>query len=248
VGLSGVAVLGTAGELETTVASPPKAIATGRQLLLCHGLPLSTGGGRAANQQLPELAERLSNEVGWSVAVPALRGVGGSPGTFSASGWRADLKAVIDALVGPSGSIVLVGFGFGGALALRTAVDDERVRGVASVAAPADLAAWCGPADAFSEACVRAGVVSGEPLLEPDALVADLLALDPLDAVSSLQRRRLMIIHGSDDPIVPVAAARLLVEAAEGRAELRIIQGAGHWLRPDPRTVATLMGWLDRMR
>ena len=247
-GLTSVAVRGSSGQLETALALPPKATATGRQLLLCHGLPLSTGGGRAANQQLPELAERLSNEVGWSVAVPALRGVGSSPGTFSASGWREDLRAVIDSLVGAEGSIVLVGFGFGGALALRTAVDDERVRGVASVAAPADLAAWCGPAQHFQEACVRAGVVGDDPLLEPEALVADLLALDPLGALASLQRRRLMIIHGSDDPIVPVAAARQLVEAAEGRAELRIIQGAGHWLRPDPRTVATLMGWLDRMR
>jgi hypothetical protein len=27
---------------------------------------------------------------------------------------------------------------------------------------------------------------------------------------------------------------------------LRIIQGAGHWLRADPRMVATLVGWMDR--
>jgi len=38
------------------------------------------------------------------------------------------------------------------------------------------------------------------------------------------------------------------VAAADGRAELRLIQGAGHQLRADPRMVATLLGWLDRHR
>ena len=55
-------------------------------------------------------------------------------------------------------------------------------------------------------------------------------------------------MHGADDPLVPVEAARALVAAARGPAELRIIQGAGHWLRSDPRMVATLIGWLDRIR
>ena len=55
-----------------------------------------------------------------------------------------------------------------------------------------------------------------------------------------------MIVHGGDDAVVPVAQARMLVDAADGHAELRIVQGAGHWLRPDPRMVATLLGWLER--
>jgi putative redox protein len=248
VSLASVAVKGDAGSILTSVALPAKATATGRLLLLCHGLPLSTGGGRIASHQLPELAERFSAEVGWSVGVASLRGVGGSPGTFSASGWRADLACVIETLSADHDGIVLAGFGFGGALALATAVDVESVRGVATMATPADLSAWCGPPDHFAEACLRAGVVGDEPLLKPNELVDDVLALDPLGSAAALSRRRLMIIHGADDRIVPVGAARAIVEAAGGRAELRIIQGAGHWLRPDPRMVATLTGWLDRMR
>jgi putative redox protein len=31
-------------------------------------------------------------------------------------------------------------------------------------------------------------------------------------------------------------------------AELRVIAGAGHRLRHDPRAVAVLFGWLDRQR
>jgi putative redox protein len=35
---------------------------------------------------------------------------------------------------------------------------------------------------------------------------------------------------------------------AHGHAELRIIDGAGHQLRYDPRAVAVLLGWLDLQR
>jgi len=69
-----------------------------------------------------------------------------------------------------------------------------------------------------------------------------------LASVAALPPRRLLIGHGSDDVEVPASDARDLLEAAEGRGELRIIQGAGHQLRADPRMVATLLGWLDRHR
>ena len=65
---------------------------------------------------------------------------------------------------------------------------------------------------------------------------------------SRLPPKRFLIGHGSDDVEVPVGDARALHSAADGRAELRVIQGAGHWLRADPRMVATLLGWLDRHR
>jgi putative redox protein len=54
-------------------------------------------------------------------------------------------------------------------------------------------------------------------------------------------------MHGEDDESVPIADSRVLVEA-HGSAELRVIQGAGHRLRHDPRAAAILIGWLDRQR
>jgi putative redox protein len=35
---------------------------------------------------------------------------------------------------------------------------------------------------------------------------------------------------------------------AHGSAELRVLDGAGHRLRHDPRAVALLLGWLDRQK
>ncbi len=64
-------------------------------------------------------------------------------------------------------------------------------------------------------------------------------------AAPRLAPRPLLVAHGSDDDLVPLFDARVLADAHRG-AELRIINGAGHRLRHDPRAVAMLLGWLDR--
>jgi fermentation-respiration switch protein FrsA (DUF1100 family) len=74
------------------------------------------------------------------------------------------------------------------------------------------------------------------------------VAFDPLASIALVPPRRILVVHGAEDRLVVVEEARQLVAAAAGPAELRIIQGAGHWLRSDPRMVATLIGWLDRNR
>ncbi len=238
-----------ASVLDLRVARPGPRSDDDHVLVLVHGLPRAMGMGRQAAGLLPELATHLSQESGWVVASGTLSGVGGSTGTFSATQWRADLTAILDAAAGEAGPLSLAGFGFGGALALCVAAGDERVRGVATFAAPAHLGAWCGGAADFHRSVQVAGVV-GDPadLLDPEALRADVLAIDPLAAIAQVPPRRLLVGHGTEDPEVPPGDARDLVAAAEGRAELRLIQGAGHQLRADPRMVATLLGWLDRHR
>jgi len=205
--------------------------------------------GRQAAGLLPELAEHLANESGWVVASGTLSGVGGSTGTFSATQWRADLARILERVDRSEQQISLAGFGFGGALALATAADDERVRGVATFATPAHLEPWCGPAQEFRASVQVAGVVGDDTqLMVAEELRRDVLAIDPIAAIAQIPPRRLLIGHGADDLEVPASDARDLVAAADGRAELRIIQGAGHQLRADPRMVATLLGWLDRHR
>jgi uncharacterized protein len=212
-------------------------------------LPRLVGMGRQAAGLLPELAEHVSNESGWLVASGTLSGVGGSTGTFSATKWREDLATILDFVAEGEPRVSLAGFGFGGSLALAVAAGDERVRGVATFAAPAHLRAWCGSAEEIHRAVKVSGVVGNESdLLAPAALYQDILDIDPMDAIAKLPPRRLLIGHGTDDIEVPASDARDLVAAADGRAELRLIQGAGHQLRADPRMVATLLGWLDRHR
>ena len=205
--------------------------------------------GRQAAGLLPELAEHLSTESGWMVATGMFSGVGESTGTFSLAQWRRDLETIVEKLIQSDRRVSLAGFGLGGALALDLASQNELIRGVATFATPSDLVQWCGDAFELHRLVVEAGVVDpAVAVLDPIELVAELTTLDPLKSAESIPPRRFLIGHGSEDRDVPVSAARALLHAADGRAELRIIQGAGHWLRADPRMVATLLGWLDRHR
>jgi pimeloyl-ACP methyl ester carboxylesterase len=222
----------------------------GSAVVLCHELPRDPDRATDAGRGYPALADRLSEECGCRVVVPMFRGTSGSAGDFSANGWLADLFTVADAEVGPGGTLWLIGFGFGGAIALRSAANDPRVSGVASIAGPADLTAWTSNREKVLERCRRSGVVStaGFPP-DLDAWVAEIVALAPLDAASRLGLRPLLVVHGSEDAEVPVAAARAVSDAAtNGPVDLRIVPAAGHWLRADPRVVATLVGWIERHR
>ena len=205
------------------------------------------GMGRQAAGLLPELAEHLANESGWTVATGTLSGVGTSTGTFSATQWKQDITTVVERMSKEKQRISLAGFGFGGALALNTAANDERVQGVATFAAPAHLPHWSGSAEELHRGIKIAGVVSDAVALQSvQELYNDVLSVDPLGSIAKIPPRRLLIGHGSDDIEVPTQDARDLVDAAQQHAELRIIQGAGHQMLADPRMVATLLGWLDR--
>jgi putative redox protein len=59
--------------------------------------------------------------------------------------------------------------------------------------------------------------------------------------------RPLLLLHGDDDESVPSTDTRQLAEA-HGAAEMRVLEGAGHRMRHDPRAMAVLFGWLDRQR
>src|SRR5438552_3086027 len=67
--------------------------------------------------------------------------------------------------------------------------------------------------------------------------------VQPLSAAAKVPPRPLLLMHGAEDRTVPVSDARALADAAGGQADLRVIPGAGHRLRHDPRAVAALMGW-----
>jgi putative redox protein len=141
----------------------------------------------------------------------------------------------------------VVGFGFGGVLALHLAAHDERVAGVACLGTPASLATLSRDPVALVEACTRAGVMTSENFpASVEAWVKEMSLLNPTEDAAQLKGRPLLVIDGSEDPDVPVSDARALAEAATGPSELHVVHGVGHWLRADPRVVAILVGWLER--
>ena len=75
---------------------------------------------------------------------------------------------------------------------------------------------------------------------------AELGGLEPASSAALLGGRPLLVVQGSEDEAVPADEAGALVAVGGPRAELRMVLGAGHWLRADPRATATLIGWLER--
>ena len=219
-------------------------------LVIAHGFPAEAGGGIASTASFPELADRVAADAGWAALAFACRGVGESAGDFSLDGWLRDLQGAIGHLresVACDG-IWIVGFGTGGALALEAGAADEEIRGVAAIATPADFEDWARSPRKLLVTAREIGVITDEEF--PDSMddwAEGLRSVRAADAAGRFAPRELLVVHGSDDESVPVFDSRAVADA-HGSADLRIIGGAGHHLRHDPRAIAVLLGWLDRQR
>jgi len=178
------------------------------------------------------------------------RGCGQSEGNFSIDGWLRDVEAGIDALgaLEEVSSISVIGFGTGGALAICAGANRPDVRSVAAFAPPADFADWSSDPEHLLGHARSVGVISDDAFPEDFDVWAQ--ALNDVQAMQSADQfapRSLTILHGADDDLVPVFDSRLIADA-HGSADLRIVTGAGHSLRYDPRAIAVLLGWVDRQR
>ena len=223
-------------------------------VLICHGFPSGPGGGANTSATFPELARRISTELGWVAMVPYFRGMPGSEGSFSLDGWRDDLVAAVRHLrdsenVGVQvGGVWAVGFGTGAGLAICAAVIDPTIRGVGALATPADWSDWAKNPRRLLLHARDAGLVSDTDFpTDFESWAGALASVSPEASVADLFPRDLLLVHGSDDNAVPPLDARALA-AAHGSADLRMISGAGHHLRHDPRAIAVLLGWLVRQR
>jgi uncharacterized protein len=219
-------------------------------LVLAHGFPTGPIDARHSAGTFPELIDRVASEMGWAAMTFTFRGCGQSQGDFSLGGWAEDLTAAIDHLVAeadPDG-VWVVGNSTGGSLSMCVAANDSRVRGVAALAPRADFEDWAGQPRRFLEHAREVGAVK-HPAFPPqfEAWVRQFRMYRPVEAAARLAPRPLLVVHGDEDEAVPVSDSRQIA-GAHGGAELRVITGAGHRLRHDPRAVAVLLGWLDRQR
>lgn len=235
--------------LAAHVSEPPVSEGRPPTVLVCHGYPSSALPAEAAGRSFPELADRIANE-GWRAVTFAFRGCGGSTGNFSLDGWLDDLLAMIDQVhtFGPSRGTWLAGYGTGGGLCISAAARRPEVAGVAAMGAPADFSDWANHPRRLLQHAREVGAISDPSFPQnQEQWTRQLRTIRPVDDAALLAQRPFLVLHGSDDDSVPSFDARVLGDA-HADAELRIVSGAGHDLRHDPRAVAILLGWLDRQR
>ncbi len=218
--------------------------------MLLHGFPSTAIRSEHIGKDLPELGQRLATEMQWAVLSIRFRGCGTSTGDFSLGGWAADASAAIDYLCAELNTdrVWVAGFGTGGAIGLSAAAGDSRVAGAATAGAPADFDDWASNPERLLSHAHAVGAIK-TPTYPSDfgAWKAELKRFRASESAERLADRRLLVLHGSEDEVVPQFDARMVADA-HGSAELRIIPWAGHQLRYDPRALAILLGWLERSR
>lgn len=231
------------------LANPPVADSSPPTLVLCHGYPSSALRAAGTNRSYPGLADRIANE-GWRVLTFAFRGCGSSGGDFELAGWLDDVLAVAEHArsLGDTRGVWLAGFGTGGGLCVSAAARRPEIEGVATLGAPADFKDWANHPRRLLQHARDIGAIHRPDFpASTEQWARGLHEIRPVDDAAKVAPRPLLILHGSDDETVPSFDARVLGDA-HGSAELRIIPGAAHDLRHDPRAVAILLGWLDRAR
>ncbi len=240
---------GGAGSLDAWLAEPEPTQYKCPGLIIVPGFPTDPGGGANSFATFPALADRIAEDARMYVLTFAFRGLARSAGHFSLKGWRRDLRTAIDHIrtIDEVEGVWLLGFGTGGSLSVDAAARDGSIRGIVTVASPADFQDWASrPRELLSHAR-RCGAIS-DPDYPPDfgSWAKELQQISTVRAAERLGgRTQLLVLHGSNDDAVPPLDARTIADA-HGSAELRIIDGARHHLLHDPRAMAMAIGWLDR--
>lgn len=236
-------------QLAAHVSDPPVSDSRPPVVVLCHGYPSGALPAAASGRSYPALADRVANE-GWRAITFTFRGCGESTGNFSLDGWLDDLLAVIDDRdrFGADRGVWLVGFGTSGGLCIAAAARRPEVAGVAIAGSPADYSDWAThPRRLLQHAREIGAIVDPDYPADLDRWTRPFTTIRPVDDAERVAPRPMLVLHGSEDESVPSFDARVLSDA-HASAELRIIGGAAHDLRHDPRAIAILLGWLDRQR
>jgi putative redox protein len=235
------------GHLHPTPA--PRAL-----IITCHGLFSHQGGPLDKPFRLALAAAQ--HDI--ALARFDFTGAGLSEGDFSQSllSQRVrDIAAVRETLLPrfPGVPLFLVGSSFGGSAALLYAASHpDQLAGMVTWAAPADVC------DTFSRhsAPLVARLEQGEEVEVTERgtrfrftprFLEDIRRHRPEQAMDASFSTPLLIIHGSNDEVVPVDHAHRLARAAGGHAELVILPHAGHrFAGMVPRLIQTTIEWIVR--
>lgn len=185
-----------------------------------------------ANKQAMLPAAVMFHEAGYPVLTIDLRGHGLSEGEQLSYGYdeALDVIAAVEYLLAQPTieQVGLVGYSLGGSAVVQATARDERVRAAVIESSFSSLSDAV--RDSFSQ---HTGLPSWPlaPLLVRAAereLGLTVSQISSKEALASMTARPVMIIHGQDDPLFPVAHAHEMFNAAQEPKTLWIIEGLAH--------------------
>jgi len=206
-------------------------------VIFCHGFT----GNRIESHRLFVHAARELCRRGFGALRFDFRGSGESEGLFESmtiSEEMGDLTAAINWLYDRMeilrDRIGIVGLSLGGVVALLTAVGDGRIKGVCTWGTPAEFGGLQNTArNILGEAKIEELMVKTHFDLPSGDRVGrdflmDALRHDISGSAARISPRPFLIIHGTNDNLVPVSHAEKLFNNAKEPKEKFLVEGADH--------------------
>lgn len=167
--------------------------------LFLHGFP--------GSEKNHDLAYHLRAK-GWHVLVLHFMGAWGSAGDYNPLNHPAEVRATLDYIlskhaprpVDPS-RIVVLGYSLGSRAALMAAAEDTRIQAVILAAGICDFSDLMLPDELFTSAAQFLTVSDSETLKRLYLRLGE--GMQPTDALVKIAPRPVLLIHGTNDEIVP---------------------------------------------
>ena len=208
------------------------------------------GHGVTGNKDRPALvalAEGLA-AAGISALRFSFSGNGDSEGEFTDSTITkevADLGSVIDALDGYN--VCYVGHSMGGAVGVLRAAADERIQALVSLAGMVHTKAFA--EREFGDVTPDEGFMWDEPDCPlSQAYVDDMATIDSVAKNASKFAVPWLLVHGTEDDIVPPEDSHDILQYANEDTELLELPGVDHVFSDDgtPIMVEKVVAWIDQ--
>lgn len=216
-----------------------------------EGFLVVLGHGVTGNKDRPLLVALASGLAakGWPCLRISYSGNGGSGGSFADSTISkeiADLQAVFDAV--PAGTrIAYCGHSMGGAVGVLTAVRDERMQVLITLAGMVQTKEFC--AREFGEVTPGQGSMWDQPECPlSQAYVDDLTQIgSTVDAAGAMEIPWLLV-HGTLDDVVPFGDSEMAFAAAPEPKQFLVIEGEEHSFSDCsyPQIIEAVDEWLRR--
>lgn len=217
-------------------------------LIICHGVPGSVAARPDDDPGYDALAEEFAS-LGVAAVFFNFRGCGDSGGDFDMLGWARDLEKVLEETLNTpridSNRVMVLGFSGGGAAAIYVASANPSIHSLAVVGTPAHFRLFEADPEDIVQDFRNRGIIRDQGFPpEVNRWVGGFEEIEPQRWIALFRGKRLLVLHGDADELIPVEHAQeLFVRAPAGKAELFVVPGGEHRLRLDPRCVAKLKEW-----